>query len=61
VNPDRLVAVDVEGNGKKAKPLAQAADVLLVANRLIHEVRGDDHDDDQRDQAVSQVHGRRIL
>ena len=46
VNPDRLLAVDVEGDRQVAEPLAQAADVLLVADRLVHEVRRDDDEDD---------------
>ncbi len=38
MDPDRFIAVDVERDGQIAETLAQAADVLLVANRLIKEM-----------------------
>ena len=56
VDPDRLLAVDVEGNRQIAEPLPEAADVLLVANRLVQEVRRDDDEDEQRQQAVREIH-----
>ena len=59
VNPDRLLAVEVERDRQVAEPLPQAADVLLVANRLIEEVRRDDDEDGQRQEAVERGTYRR--
>ena len=59
MNPDRLLAVDVERDRQEAQPLPQAADVFLVADRLIHEIRRHDDEDGQRQQAVGEVHLRR--
>ena len=39
VDPDRVLAVHVERDRQVAEPLAQAADVLPVAQRLVQEVR----------------------
>ena len=39
VDPDRFVAVDVQGNRQVTEALTKAAHVLSVANRLIKEVR----------------------
>jgi hypothetical protein len=61
VNPDRLLAVEVERNRQEPEPLAQAADVLLVADRLVHEVRRHHDEDDERDQAVGEIHRDGIL
>ena len=54
VNPDRLLAVEIERDRQVAEPLAQAADVLLVTNRLIEEVRRD-----ERRKAAASTHCRR--
>jgi len=56
VNPDRLVAVEVEGQREIPHPLRQADDVLAVADRLIQEVwrHGDEERDDE--DAVDGVH-----
>ena len=43
VNPDGLLAVEIERNRQVPEPIAQAADIFLVSNRLVHEVRR--HDD----------------
>ena len=56
VDPDRLVAVEVEADRQIAHPLGEAADVLPVANRLIDEPRRE-HDRQQDDgQRVERVH-----
>ena len=61
MNPDRLFAVDVEGNRQVAEALTEAADVFLVADRLIHEVRRHDDEDEQRQQAVREIHCGQLL
>ena len=38
VNPDRLVAVEVEGDREIAHPLRQADDVFPVSNRLVQQI-----------------------
>ena len=61
VDPDRFLAVDVEGNRQVTEALAEAADVLLVADRLVHEVRRHDDEENQRQQAVREVHCGELL
>ncbi len=39
MDPDRFLVVDVEGDRQKTEPLPQAGDVLLIADRLVDEVR----------------------
>ncbi len=56
VDPDGLFAIDVEGERKKSQTLAQAADVLLVANRLVQKVRRHQNEDDERQQAIGEIH-----
>src|SRR5262249_52645037 len=56
VYPDRLLAVHVERNGKVPQPLPEAADVFSVTERLIYEVRGNDHEEGQRQEAVEEIH-----
>ena len=56
VNPDRLLPVQVERNGKIPEALAQAADVLPVAHRLPGQV-GRHHEEERDDQdTVKGVH-----
>ena len=45
MDPDRLLAVEIERNGQVAEPLPEAADVFLVTNRLVDEVRRNDDKD----------------
>ena len=56
MDPDRFLGVDVERDREEAEPLAQAADVFLVADGLIQEVRRHDDEDGQREQAVGEIH-----
>ena len=58
VDPDRFVAVHVEGHGQVAHPLAEAADILLVAQRLVDEPRRGDHRHDEHENAVKAIHSR---
>jgi hypothetical protein len=56
VNPDGFLALVVERDGQVPQPLPEAADVFLVADRLIQEV-GRHHDEQQQGQeAVEEVH-----
>jgi hypothetical protein len=57
MNPDGRVAVEVEADGQPSHPLAEAPDVLSVADGLIQEPRRQRHGQDQDDQRVQQVHG----
>jgi hypothetical protein len=57
MNPDRFVPVEIERHRQIAEPLTEAADVLVVPQRLIQEVRREDHGDEERDNAVKEVHG----
>ena len=61
MNPNGLLAVDVEGDRQAAEALPEAPDVLLVADRLIDKVRRDDDKDEQRERAIQQIHGARLL
>ena len=54
--PWKDLAVDVERDRQIAEPLPQAADVLLVADRLVQEVRRDHGEDEQRQHAVEEIH-----
>ena len=56
VDPDGLLAVEIERDRQVAEPLPQAADVLPVPHRLPGEVRR--HDKEERDDqdAVEGVH-----
>ena len=56
VDPDRLVAVDVERERQVAEALAQAADVLAVAHRLVGQERRGDDQRHHAQHAVQQVH-----
>ena len=56
VNPDRVFAVEIERHGQIAHPLPEAADVLLVADRLVRQIRRHDHAQNQDEQAVEDVH-----
>src|SRR3954465_9390769 len=56
MNPDRRFAVHVESNRQVAEALTEAADVLLVAHRLVKEVRRDKHEHKQRQEAVGEIH-----
>ena len=59
VDPDRLVAIEVERNWEVPETLTEAADVLSVPDSLIEEVRRDDHEERQDEQAVEGVHESR--
>ena len=61
VDPDRLVAVEVERQRQVAEPLRQAADVLAVTDRLVEEVRRHDQEEQHDQDAVQRVHGRSPL
>ena len=61
VNPDRLVAVEVEADGELSHALGQAADVLPVANRLVEKPRREHHSDEDHDECVERVHDRRMI
>src|SRR3954467_2124846 len=56
MNPDRRFAVHVESNRQVAEALTEGADVLLVAHRLVKEVRRDKHEHKQRQEAVDEIH-----
>ena len=58
VHPDRLLGVEIERHGKIAEPLPQAADVLVVAQRLIQEIRRQRDEREQRDNAVEEIHAK---
>jgi hypothetical protein len=58
VHPDRLVAIEVERDRQVSKPLPEAADVLVVAQRLVKEVRRRRHEYDERDNAVEEIHAK---
>ena len=62
-SPTDTAWIQIEGSrsrfsdtGQKAQPLRQAADVLPVADRLVQEVRRRRQEDQQRREAVEQVH-----
>ena len=61
VDPDRFLRVDVERDRQEAEALAEAADVLLVPDGLVQEVRRHDDEDDERQQAVGEVHRGGLL
>ena len=61
MNPDGVFAIEVEGNRQEAEPLPQAADVFLVTNRLVDEVRRYDDKKRERQQAVDRVHEANIV
>jgi len=56
VDPDRFVPVDVERQRQVAEALAQAADVLAVAHRLVGQERRGDDQGHHAQHAVQQVH-----
>ncbi len=56
MDPDRFLAVDVERHRQVAEALAEAADVFVVTNRLIEEVRRDEDEHDERQEAIQEVH-----
>ena len=56
VDPDRVFAVEIERHRQIAHPLAEAADVLLVPDRLIRQIRRYDHAQKQDEQAIEDVH-----
>src|SRR6266545_3314797 len=58
VHPDRFIAVEIEGDGEIAEPLSDAADVLVVPQRLVEEVRRRQHEDDAGDEAVEEIHAK---
>ena len=57
LDPDRLVAVEIERERQIAQPLRQVADVLAVAQRLIEEIRRQDREKQHDRDAVNRVHG----
>src|SRR4029078_12276255 len=56
MDPDRFVAVDVERNRQIAETLPEAADVLVVADRLVHKVREYQTEPEQSEEAIREVH-----
>ena len=56
VNPDRLVAVEIEADRQIAHPLGEAADVLPVPDRLIQEPRRQHDRQNDDGQRVERVH-----
>src|SRR6059036_3864871 len=61
VDPDRFLRVDVERDRQEAEALAEAADVLLVPDGLVQEIRRHDDEDDERQQAVGEIHRGGLL
>ena len=56
MDPDRLVAVDVEADRQVAHPLRQVADVFSIPKRLIREPRRQHHREDDDGERVENVH-----
>jgi hypothetical protein len=56
VHPDGVLAVEIERHRQVSQPLAQAPDVLVVPERLVHEVRGAGHQREQREDAIEEIH-----
>ena len=50
------MAVEIERDGQVSEPLAETADVLLVAQRLIEEVRRERDEGNQRRDAIEKIH-----
>jgi type VI protein secretion system component VasF len=60
MDPDRGLAVDVERDRQIAETLTQAADMLLVSQRLIDKIGRHDREHDERQQALGEIHQRQI-
>jgi hypothetical protein len=56
VDPYRRLAVEIEGDRKASEALAQRADVFLVTDRLVDEIRRRRRDDENDKQAVQEMH-----
>jgi hypothetical protein len=56
VHPDRVLGVEVERHRQVAKPLPEAADVLVVPDRLVQEVGRAGNQDEQREDAIEEIH-----
>jgi hypothetical protein len=61
VNPDRLLAVEIERAGEVAEPLRQVDHVLAVAHGLVHEVGRYDEPEQHDQDAVCRVHVDSVL
>ena len=61
VYPDRFVSIQVEGHGQVPEALAKAAQILLVADRLVQKPGRQNHKDEQRNETVKEVHGEAAL
>ena len=57
MHPDRLVTIQIERQREIPEPLPDAADILVVAQRLVEKVRRRRHEHDERDDAVEEIHG----
>jgi hypothetical protein len=56
VHPYGILAVEIERHRQVSEPLPEAADVLVVPDRLVEKVRRAGHQHEEREDAIEEIH-----